>query len=133
MEDAKKFLTRYRPRAMIRKTPFKPGKHTMILENCLVIQNGKMKQVNLKKGKIKNYRDTFDLDAGEIDIKFALGVGRHEFPLPMQRKSVKVGDRVEVNVAVWGKNDTKGVRPDEEDTFMAQVIRVGYDSFTIKV
>lgn len=140
LNAALKFVKKNTQYALARKrtvyTPHAPK--TVILEKCIVIQDGTLKQANLKKGYKKNYTDLFNAENATMTIMFACNEANHFYPLEDQKKAAlkaKESDQViEINLAMWVKRDSSyGAGPDQEHLYVGKVASVLQNSVEIEL
>jgi hypothetical protein len=112
---------------------YKENPDTHILENCLVIQNDKIVQINLKKGKIRNYDDVFGKHG--IKIVFACN-SANVYSLDKQRRAARNAETIQLNVAVWTKDEkyqSNNQKPNMEKLFKAEIVKVNSSDMQVLV
>ena len=110
-----------------KKKRYEEGEGVRVLEDCIVIKDGRLKQVNLKKGNKKNYDDVFNLEEKEVKVVFALKASRDGvFSLANQKKACEKAkdqnENVSLNIAIWKYESSS--YPDMEQAFQAKVKEV---------
>ena len=120
-----------------KKTHYRDSRpFTYVLDRCIVIQSGMIKQIMLKKGKTPNYNDEFNPKNRTVLVRYARDAASRSL-LPLQKSACvaakEAEEKVELNIAIWTRDQGYGEWPRIEKLFSSTIKEVHDYGFVVQV